>query len=90
MSTSRNDLPNFRKLSELGESIYHELKNDLQDDEGKYIAIEFDSKDYFIGSTREEAVSNAKAKYPSKLVFVRRIGPIESISRHVRLSQTRT
>ena len=84
MNQPASNLPNFRELSEQGERIYNTLDEDMRrQNVGRYIAIEFDSGEHFIADTRDEAVNRAKAKHPNKLVFVRRIGPIENISRHV-------
>lgn len=73
--------PNIQELSKKGEEIYNFLADKLKiDNDGKYIAIVTESKDYFIGETKDEAVSKAEKKYPEKLVFVRRIGNIEKVS----------
>jgi len=63
--------------------IYGGLGNDFEkQNNGKYIAIEIGSSEYFIGETREEAVSKANKKYPGKIVFTRRIGAIEKVASH--------
>ncbi len=77
-----NSVPNIEELSDRADRIYRDIP-DISEYDGKYIAIDVDSKKYFIGDTRDVAVANAKAKFPSKLIFVRRIGQIEKISRHV-------
>ena len=41
---------------------------------GRFIAIEADSGEYFIGDTVIEATRKAQAKYPGKLFFLGRIG----------------
>lgn len=75
--------PNIQELSKKAEEIYSSLSEELKkQNNGKYIAIETDSKDHFIGETRENAVSQAHKKYPGKLIFVRRVGTIEKISSH--------
>jgi len=40
----------------------------------RYVAIEPESGEYFLGDTFDEAVSAARAKYPSRLSHTIRIG----------------
>lgn len=40
----------------------------------RYVAIEPDSGEYFLGDTFDEAVQSARAKYPSRLTHTIRIG----------------
>ena len=72
---------NIQDLSKKAEEIYNSLPEKLKtDNNGKYISIENESGDYFVGETKDEAVDKASRKYPNKVVFVRRIGNIEKIS----------
>ena len=41
---------------------------------GMFAAIEADSGDYFLGARMGEALTQAKTKYPNKLVYIVRIG----------------
>lgn len=83
MTISTNTPPNIQELSKKAEEIYNALSEELKSqNEGKYIAIEIDSGEYFIGETREEAVLKAKKEHPQKVVFIRRVGNIEKISLH--------
>jgi hypothetical protein len=41
---------------------------------GRFVAIEPDSGEYFLGDTFDEAVKSARAKYPSRLSHTIRIG----------------
>ncbi len=51
------------------------LRKDLEASHvGRFVAIEPDSGDYFIGDTFDEAVKLARSKYPSKLSHPMRIG----------------
>ncbi len=51
------------------------LRKDLEASHmGRFVAIEPDSGDYFIGETFDEAVKLARSKYPSKLSHTMRIG----------------
>lgn len=70
---------NIQELLRKGEEIYQqELKQSLEPtNNGKYIAIEVDSKRHFIGDTKDEAVAKAKREFPNKLFVIRRIGELE-------------
>ncbi len=41
---------------------------------GRFVAIEPESGDYFLGNTFDEAVMAARIKYPSRLSYTLRIG----------------
>lgn len=75
--------PNTQEVLKKGHEIYENKKAELEpENNGKYITIEVDSGDYFIGNTREEAVSAARIKYPKVILYVRRIGVLEKVARH--------
>ena len=63
-------------LSLRGGEIYDKrLKQTLEPAyRGKFVAIEVDSEDYFLGSTPLEAIDKGKQKYPSKVFFLARVG----------------
>lgn len=73
---------NVQELTRKGEEIYQqEFKENLEQvHNGEYVAIEVESKQYYVGTTKEEAVAKAKKEYPNKIFFVRRIGEIEKIA----------
>lgn len=76
--------PNLQNLSIKAEEIYTKIQSELENLDGKYVAIELNSGNYFIGDTREDAVNKARKKVSSdKILFVRRIGSIEKISSHI-------
>jgi hypothetical protein len=78
------NLPNMQELSQKAEGIYQKILPEINKMIGKYVAIELESEEYFVGETREDAVANARQKFSNnKLLFVRRIGTIEKISTHV-------
>lgn len=91
MDDSPQFLPNLNDLSQKAQNIYGSLPEEYRkENEGKYIAIELDNGEHFLGETKEEAVEKAKQKYPTKIVFVRRIGEIEKISYHSSLQFAET
>jgi hypothetical protein len=59
-----------------GERIYQEkLKTVLEPSEiGKFVAIEVESGDYFVGESIIDAIQQARAKYPDKLVHTIKVG----------------
>lgn len=72
----------IEEIAKKGEEIYQqELRNRLEPQEsGKYVAIEIESKEYFIGRTKEEALDQAQESFSNKVFFVRKIGELEKIS----------
>ncbi|PIR71745.1 MAG: hypothetical protein COX89_01195 [Candidatus Nealsonbacteria bacterium CG_4_10_14_0_2_um_filter_37_10] len=70
------------EIAKQGEEIYEkEFRKKLEPKEsGKYVAIEVESKKYFIGGTKEEALDEAQKVFPNKIFFVRRIGELEKVA----------
>lgn len=56
------------------EIVYQHLKDKLNGLEGKFVAIEPESGDYFIGADPLEAYEKAKKKHPAKEFFYKRVG----------------
>ena len=80
------NIPPSLSVSEIirrGEIKYDELKIELEKDHhGKYVVIEVESGKHFIGDTRDEATIEARKSFPNKVMFIKRIGQVEKISRH--------
>jgi hypothetical protein len=73
-----------RSITAKGETIYAtRLKVHLEPAYvGKYVAIEVDSGDNFLGRTLVEAGRNARAKYPDKVFHFIKVGsPVAQRSR---------
>lgn len=65
----------MEKLADEGEKIYEEIKSKyLPQDTGKYLAIEVESKDVYLGEHSSDAVELAKKVHPNKVFFVIKIG----------------
>lgn len=64
------------KVAELGKKFYEEkLKPILEPTEnGKFVSIEPESGEYFVGNTDVEAALKGKEKFPEKILFLARIG----------------
>jgi len=64
-----------KELCSKGEKIYDEIKEKLEPTlNNKFVAIEVDSDDYFIGNDAIEAANKARGKYPSSVFFLAKIG----------------
>lgn len=65
-----------RSVAERAKRIYDErLRADLEaDHRNRFVAIEPESGDYFLADTLDGAVREARAKYPSRLSHVVRVG----------------
>lgn len=65
----------IRKIGEKGRELFKKISEELERDyRGKFVAIEVDSGDYFIGDTSVEANKKARGKYPGKVFYLGRIG----------------
>lgn len=67
---------NARTVSEKAKQFYQEkLRTPLEStDHGRYVCIEPESGDYFVGDTLDEAVNQAIDAYPDRLTYTLRIG----------------
>lgn len=65
-----------KSVAEKAKSIYEErLRTSLETDHrDKFVAIEPDSGDFFIGSTYSESVTAARKAHPNRISFVMRVG----------------
>ena len=54
--------------------MYEQLKNKLKGKEGKIVAIDPESGEYFVGNDILEASDKGRKKYPGKEFFFQRIG----------------
>ncbi len=64
-----------QRIAEEGKRVYDRVKVSYEPKEnGKFLAIEVDSQDAFLGNSSAEALELAKQKYPGKVFYVVRIG----------------
>jgi hypothetical protein len=64
-----------KELCSKGEKIYAEIKEKLEPTlNNKFVAIEVESGDYFIGNDAIDAGDKARERYPSSVFFLVRIG----------------
>jgi len=65
----------LQKIVDEGEKIYEEIKSQYEPKEnGKFLAIEVESKKVYFGDTSADAVLLAKKDYPDKVFYVVKIG----------------
>ncbi len=75
------DLEELMKNSDLtriaseGALIYQGVKNKYEEHHiGKFLAIDIESKDLYVGSTSADAVILARKQHPNKVFYVVKIG----------------
>lgn len=62
-------------ISTKGQKIFESLSPELVKQHcGRFIAIDVDSGDYYLGDTGIEATKKAQTRYPGKIFFLGRIG----------------
>lgn len=65
----------IEKMGREGEAIYEAIKGRYEPQEnGKYLAIETESRQAYFGETSEEAVNLALRHHPDKIFFLAEIG----------------
>jgi len=76
----------IEEIAKKGEEIYEKKfrKHYEPSHNGKFLAIEVDSEEGFLGNTSIEATEEAKKKYPQKFFYIKKIGfsAAEVISSH--------
>lgn len=67
---------NHSVLAAKAREIYHkQLKQTLEASaHGKFVAIEVESGDYFLGANPLDAIRKGKQKYPKKVFHVMKVG----------------
>ena len=71
----------IRRIGEKGRELFKRISEELKTDyRGKYVVIEVDSGDYFVGDTGVEAGKKARKKYPDKVFFQGKIGYRAAVS----------
>ena len=65
----------IQKIAEEGAKIYESIKLQYEPiQNGKFLAIDIESKDTFLGDTSSEAVELARKAHPNKVFYVVKIG----------------
>lgn len=75
MTQQVQERPDIQEISSKGRMILEALPQEVKEEHfSRFIAIDVDSGDYFIGDTAIEATGKAQARYPGKIFFLGRIG----------------
>ncbi len=65
----------IQKIAEEGAKIYAQVKVNYDPKErGKFLAVEIESKNVYLGNTSAEALESARQNHPNKLFYVVKIG----------------
>jgi len=65
----------IEKIAREGAKIYEQIKKEYEPKQnGKFLAIDIDTKDVFFDGNSAEAVDKARTKYPNKIFYVVKIG----------------
>jgi len=73
--SSQENSFNLEEFSRKSEEFYNSIKAELEPRfKGKYVAIDFVSKKYWIGETATEALIKAKDEFADKLFYLSQIG----------------
>ena len=68
-------LPDTRHIAREGKRLLELIQPQFgEQDRGKFVAIDVDSGDYFLGETAMDATEKGRAKYPDKVFYLGRIG----------------
>ncbi len=64
-----------KKMAKKAEKIYERIKDELEPEhKGKVVAIDVETRDYFLGETVIEAGQKGREKYPGRSFHFIRIG----------------
>ena len=76
MSTLRKEIQETDELSERGQRLYDERLRGLLEPKhrGEFVAIEPETKRYFLGSTGLAALRAGRQELPDKLFYLLRVG----------------
>ena len=65
----------IQKIAEEGAKIYEQIKVNYDPRErGKFLAIDIDSEEVYLGNTSAEALELARQNHPNKVFYVVKIG----------------
>jgi|SRR3989338_10306397 len=63
------------EIAHKGEEVYQKIGKQIEKEHsGDFIAIEVESKKYFLGRTQVEAIEKAKKIFPTKIFYLMKVG----------------
>lgn len=66
---------NIQEIADKGANVYDKIKERFVPKEnGKFLAIDIESEDVFLGTTSAEALTSARESHPGKIFYVVKIG----------------
>lgn len=78
MNTDQEELiknADIQKIAKEGAKIYESVRSRHEPgNNGKFLAIDIDSKEVFLGNTSSEAVELARKAHPNRVFYVVKIG----------------
>lgn len=75
MSNETVNPPNIQYIANEGMKIYERIKERYEPDKnGKFLAIEVESEDAYLGATGVEAITEAKSHHPDKMFYLAKVG----------------
>lgn len=75
MNDQRLKKADIQHIADEGTKIYEQIKSRYDPKEnGKFLAIEIESKDVFLARTSARAVELARKQYPDKIFYIVKIG----------------
>jgi len=70
-----NEEQSLQEIVDKGSALYEAVKGQYEPhDKGKFLAIEVEKGNFYIGDTTREAIGKARAANPGKLFYLVRIG----------------
>lgn len=65
----------IQQIADKGSKIYRRIKTDYSPKKnGKFLAIDIESKKTYLGNTSAEALEHARQNHPNKIFYVVKIG----------------
>lgn len=62
---------NIEEFTRKSKEYYNKIKPKLESEyKGKYVALDFETENYWIGETATEALTEAKKAFPNKLFYL--------------------
>ena len=66
---------NIQQIADEGSKIYEQIKTRYEPAQnGKFLAIDIESKEVFLADTSSEAVEHARMSHPNRIFYVVKIG----------------
>jgi hypothetical protein len=71
----KNEEQSLKDIADKGAAIYETIKDKFEPDQkGKFLAIEVEHGNYYVGETSREAIEQARAANPGKRFYLVKIG----------------